>query len=96
MSEIARIHQCAGWGYQLYLNPIQVKALSEEIRALQPPVHAQCDMGVGCEEVGVCYAEANGKPERCPARGCTQTDGRGCSYAQCPNKTTLIQDGGGA
>lgn len=24
-----------------------------------------CDLGVGCEEAGVCYAKANGKPEMC-------------------------------
>jgi hypothetical protein len=24
-----------------------------------------CDMGVGCEEVGICYAEAHGEPDRC-------------------------------
>jgi hypothetical protein len=27
---------------------------------------ARCDMGVGCDEAGVCYAEAHGQPERCP------------------------------
>ena len=26
----------------------------------------QCDMGVGCLEAGVCYADAHGEPERCP------------------------------
>lgn len=26
----------------------------------------QCDMGVGCDEAGVCYAAAHGEPERCP------------------------------
>lgn len=25
-----------------------------------------CDMGVGCDEAGVCYAAAHGQPERCP------------------------------
>ncbi|PBB68157.1 hypothetical protein CK228_13695 [Mesorhizobium sp. WSM4312] len=24
-----------------------------------------CDMGVGCEQYGVCYAAAHGEPERC-------------------------------
>jgi len=24
-----------------------------------------CDMGVGCEQVGICYAEAHGEPWRC-------------------------------
>jgi hypothetical protein len=26
---------------------------------------ASCDLGVGCDEAGVCYAKANGKPEMC-------------------------------
>jgi len=29
---------------------------------------APCPMGVGCYETGVCYAEANGRPEMCPLR----------------------------
>lgn len=31
------------------------------------PSYRHCDMGVGCDEVGVCYAEAHGQPERCPS-----------------------------
>ena len=27
---------------------------------------ANCSMGVGCDEMGICYANANGKPENCP------------------------------
>jgi hypothetical protein len=27
---------------------------------------APCTMGVGCDEAGVCYAEAHGAPEKCP------------------------------
>lgn len=26
----------------------------------------RCSMGVGCDEYGVCYAEAHGQPEKCP------------------------------
>jgi hypothetical protein len=26
----------------------------------------RCDMGFGCDEAGVCYAEAHGEPNRCP------------------------------
>lgn len=26
---------------------------------------AECSLGVGCEQYGVCYAVANGKPEMC-------------------------------
>lgn len=25
-----------------------------------------CDLGVGCDEAGVCYASAHDQPERCP------------------------------
>lgn len=25
-----------------------------------------CSLGVGCDEVGICYAEAHGVPENCP------------------------------
>lgn len=25
----------------------------------------QCDLGVGCDEAGVCYAQAHGEPDRC-------------------------------
>lgn len=28
----------------------------------------RCDLGVGCEEYGVCYAMAHGRPEQCGAR----------------------------
>ena len=36
------------------------RALDEE-----PRVKASCNMGVGCEEAGVCYATAAGAPDRC-------------------------------
>lgn len=29
-------------------------------------IAGRCTMGVGCDEYGVCYAEAHGEPERCP------------------------------
>lgn len=32
-----------------------------------------CDMGVGCDESGVCYAEANGEPDRCSKFGVSET-----------------------
>ena len=31
----------------------------------EPRVQHVCDMGVGCEEAGVCYAAVHGEPERC-------------------------------
>ena len=27
---------------------------------------SDCNMGVGCQEAGVCYAAQNGHPEKCP------------------------------
>lgn len=29
-----------------------------------------CTMGVGCDEYGVCYASAHGRPEQCPCHQC--------------------------
>lgn len=26
----------------------------------------RCSLGVGCDEVGICYAESHGVPENCP------------------------------
>lgn len=26
----------------------------------------RCSLGVGCDEMGICYAEAHGAPENCP------------------------------
>ena len=37
-----------------------------------PPIFVsaskQCDMGVGCNEAGACYADAHGEPHRCDAQ----------------------------
>jgi len=34
--------------------------------ALEAETIERCNMGVGCEQYGVCYAEANGQPGQCP------------------------------
>jgi hypothetical protein len=35
--------------------------------ASEPPRRGRpCPMGVGCDEAGVCYAAAHGRPEECP------------------------------
>jgi hypothetical protein len=55
------------------------KAQNEE-----PRVRHSCNMGVGCEETGICYAEANGQPEQCgrpTAEPVAQPAGSGRSYA---------------
>lgn len=28
----------------------------------------KCSMGAGCDEYGVCYAESQGEPDRCPLK----------------------------
>jgi hypothetical protein len=41
---------------------------SEELRGLAEAEAAckPCTMGVGCDEYGLCYAEAHGQPSQCP------------------------------
>lgn len=34
---------------------------------------SRCDLGVGCEDAGVCYADAHGEPARCGRKGQTVT-----------------------
>lgn len=34
--------------------------------ATKETAKTHCDMGVGCEEYGVCYAAAHGAPWKCP------------------------------
>ena len=45
------------------------RRLNEMIEeAVNRPANEQltsCTMGIGCDETGVCYAEAHGQPERC-------------------------------
>ena len=51
--------------------PTITQADREAAEAVSPAFHriagqsASCDLGVGCDEAGVCYAMANGKPEMC-------------------------------
>ncbi len=35
-------------------------------RVVSPDATEPCTMGMGCDEAGVCYAAAQGEPERCP------------------------------
>jgi hypothetical protein len=48
-----------------------------------------CDLGVGCEEYGVCYADAHGQPDQCgrnPSpnpRGTEMTDAKPCPTEPC-------------
>lgn len=41
-----------------------------------------CDMGVGCDEVGACFADRNGQPDQCGRRHaeipCDDCEGPGC------------------
>ena len=48
--------------------PTQTDALREALALARHRIAGQsasCDLGVGCDEAGVCYAKANGKPEMC-------------------------------
>lgn len=55
-----------------HVNDQEREVLTRWLAASQPPdVHMRgatrpCDLGVGCDEAGVCYAEAHGQPEQCP------------------------------
>jgi len=51
-----------GSGYPATPEPVPVSALREGI----PSASEQCTMGVGCDQYGVCYAEAHGRPDQCP------------------------------
>lgn len=31
----------------------------------EPVVRQRCNMGVGCEQYGICYAASQGEPDRC-------------------------------
>ena len=42
----------------------------------------RCDMGVGCEEAGVCYASAQGEPERCGRPTAKTEDDGSVEYAR--------------
>jgi hypothetical protein len=44
-----------------------VSALIAASRPTDRPEPKACDLGMECEKHGVCYAEANGQPERCGA-----------------------------
>lgn len=57
-----------------------------------------CNMGVGCDEYGVCYADAHGEPERCgrpnsvgiPFR---MADKACCQAAVIPLRTAIYATG---
>ena len=36
----------------------------------------RCTMGVGCDEYGVCYASAHGRPDLCPAKAMEARQGQ--------------------
>ena len=38
---------------------------------------ARCSLGVGCDEVGICYAAAHSQPEQCGSHEITLASGRG-------------------
>ena len=61
----AAFYECEG------NNAACLKAAFDAYEAAQlaqaAPVTGLCTMGIGCVETGICYAAANGQPERCAA-----------------------------
>lgn len=53
---------------------------------------AACNMGVGCDEAGICYAEVMGEPGRCPRQN---TSGEGItamlSAGQSHDRSSCIE-----
>ncbi len=37
---------------------------------------APCDMGAGCDEVGICFASAHGQPDRCGRAAIAKASGK--------------------
>ncbi len=44
----------------------EIARLNDVIWNMPTTREIACTMGVGCDEAGVCYAEAHGEPDRCP------------------------------
>lgn len=54
--------------------------------------YSQCTMGVGCDEAGVCFALANGEPERCdkPFEGLVYSDWSDNTFKPEPDPADII------
>lgn len=90
---------CGGWAFTRDQEPPDCWtdgvcwSVNEDEVASIPPTHwkplpevpmARCSLGVGCDEAGVCYAAAHGKPEMCGAHEPSSMDAE------------RLDDGGGA
>jgi hypothetical protein len=54
-----------------------------------------CNMGVGCDEYGVCYAEVHGQPERCerPEKNYFEEGANAfTAYMEQPDPHSTLQD----
>lgn len=60
----------------------QVALLRGRAQDEEPRVRHTCDMGVGCEEAGVCYATAHGEPDRCGQPTAATADAQGDERAR--------------
>lgn len=48
------------------IQQIRIWPISEEFQKIrQALLEAPCSLGVGCEETGICYADAHGSSEQC-------------------------------
>lgn len=48
------------------LDDLENEAAEESDAGWNPDIR-NCSMGVGCDEAGICYADAHDQPERCPS-----------------------------
>ena len=44
---------------------LEMAAIRGAAQNEQPQARQTCRLGVGCDEAGICYAEAHGQPDRC-------------------------------
>ena len=65
----AALERIAGFTLSQFMGPHDMALECVEVanKALgTQPASQPCSMGVGCDEAGVCYAEAHDSPEQCP------------------------------
>lgn len=70
-SNVTKPERCGAWAESIPAM-LRGRALDEE-----PRVRHHCNMGVGCEEAGICYAAAHGRIEDCGRSEARKADGKG-------------------
>ena len=69
-----RVH-CDGYSFDEFRREIESLYTALQADRGNGESVAGCNMGVGCDEAGVCYAMANGQPDRCAAPQAVHADG---------------------